>query len=66
MCGINVMYFIILVQFILKKFLAKMSDSTIFSFLKEEWTCVLTTGVPYFIQVICMNALINFNSGFFI
>ena len=64
MCGINVMYFIIPVQFILKKFLAKMGTSTIFSFMKEEWKCVLTPGVPYVMQGISRNTLTNFNSGF--
>ena len=59
------MYFIISVQFILKKFLAKMGASAIFSFMKEEWKCVLTPGVPYFIQGVSRNALTNFNSRFF-
>ena len=65
MCGINGMSFIIPDQIILNKFLAKMSTSAIFSFMKEEWKCVLTHGVPYFIQSISRNALTDFNSGFF-
>ena len=57
------MYFIISVQFILKKFFAKICVSVL-SFMKEDWTCVLTPGVLYVIQGISRNTLTNFNSGF--
>jgi hypothetical protein len=43
-----------------------MGALTIFSFMKEEWKCVFTHGVPYFIKGISRNALTNFNSEFFI
>jgi len=62
-CGINIMYFIISVQFIVREILAK-NRCNYFFFFKEEWKCVLTPGVPYFIQGVSRNALKNFNSEF--
>jgi len=49
-----------------KKLLVKMGASTIFSFMKEGWKCVLTLGVPYFIQDVSKNALTNFSREFFV
>jgi hypothetical protein len=59
------MFFVILIQFILKKFLPKMGASTIFSLTKEEWKCVLTPGVTYFIIGLSRNSLTKFNNEFF-